>query len=42
MARRAEALLAQIERDVLDESKPLKSALHKCALLGGRAGSVEL
>jgi hypothetical protein len=42
MARRADNLLAQIERDVLDESKPLKSALHKCVLLGGRAGSVDL
>jgi hypothetical protein len=42
MARRAEALLAQIERDVLDESKPLKSALHQCVLLGGRTGLVDL
>jgi len=42
MARRADDLLAKIERDVLDESKPLTSALHKCVLLGGRAGSVDL
>ena len=42
MPRRADDLLAQIEHDVLDDSKPLKSALHKCVLLGGRAGSVDL
>lgn len=42
MAKRPDDLLDQIERDVLDESKPLKSALHRCVLLGGRAGSVDL
>lgn len=42
MAKRADRLLAQIEQDVLDESKPLASALRKCVILGGHAGSADL
>jgi hypothetical protein len=42
MAKRADDLLSQIERDVLDESKPVAAALRKCLILGGRAGSAEL
>ncbi len=37
MAKRDDNLLAQIERDVLDESKPLTTALRKCVILGGHA-----
>jgi hypothetical protein len=42
MAKRADRLLAQIEQDVLDESKPLASALRKCVILGGNAASADL
>jgi AbiTii len=41
-ARRDSDLLAQIERDVLDESKPVATALRKCLALGGHAKSAEL
>lgn len=42
MARRDSDLLAEIERDVLDESKPVATALRKCLALGGQAKSAEL
>jgi hypothetical protein len=42
VASRAKDLLAQIERDVLDDSKSLASALRRCLVLGGRAGSADL
>jgi hypothetical protein len=42
MARQPDSLLAQIERDVVDESKPVAAALRKCVILGGHAGSAEL
>lgn len=42
MARRDQDLLAQIERDVLDESAPLASALRKCVVLGGKSDSEQL
>jgi AbiTii len=42
MARRDSDLLAEIERDVLDESRSVASALRKCLTLGGRANSAEL
>jgi hypothetical protein len=42
MARRNSGLLAEIERDALDESKSVSSALRKCLALGGQAGSAEL
>jgi hypothetical protein len=35
-------LLAQIEQDVLDDDKPLGSALRRCMLLGSRTGSSRL
>lgn len=35
-------LLAEIERDVLDESKSVAAALRKCLALGGLAKSAEL
>jgi AbiTii len=42
MAKRDDGLLAQIEREVLDESRPVASALRKCLTLGGRAQSADL
>ena len=42
MARRNSDLLAEIERDVLDESKSVAAALRKCLALGGLAKSAEL
>ncbi len=40
--RRDGDLLADIERDVLDESKSVAAALRKCLALGGQAKSAEL
>lgn len=42
MARRDSDLLAGIERDVLDESRPVAAALRRCLTLGGRARSADL
>lgn len=42
MVKRSDDLLARIERDVLDESKPIALALQKCLSLGGHANSAEL
>src|SRR5277367_3488176 len=42
MARRDSHLLAEVERDVLDESRPVATALRKCLALGGQAKSAEL
>lgn len=42
VARRDNDLLSEIERDVLDESKSVASALRKCLALGGQAKSAEL
>lgn len=39
--RRA-GLLSQIEQDVLDDGKPIGSALRRCMLLGSRTGSSQL
>jgi hypothetical protein len=41
-AKRHSDLLAEIERDVVDESKSLAAALRKSVILGGRAGSADL
>jgi hypothetical protein len=35
-------LVAQIERDVLDDSVPLAATLRKCIALGGKSGSEQL
>src|SRR6266487_3176207 len=35
-------LLSQIEQDVLDDGKPLGTALRKCMLMGSRTGSSQL
>jgi hypothetical protein len=40
--RGGHGLLAQIQADVLDESKPLAGTLRKCIALGGQAGSADL
>lgn len=42
MARRNSYLLAEIERDVLNESKSVATALRKCLALGGQAKSADL
>jgi hypothetical protein len=42
VTRRDSDLLAEIERDVLDESKSVAAALRKCLALGGQAKSTEL
>jgi hypothetical protein len=42
VARLDSDLLAEIERDVLDESKSVAAALRKCLALGGQAKSAEL
>jgi AbiTii len=42
VARRDSDLLAEIERDVLDESKSVAAALRRCLALGGQPKSAEL
>ncbi|MYV94033.1 hypothetical protein [Streptomyces sp. SID1034] len=42
MNRRDRSLLTEIERDALDENKPLRSVLRKCVVLGGHSSSAEL
>ncbi|GGR47905.1 hypothetical protein GCM10010497_59090 [Streptomyces cinereoruber] len=42
MNRRQRGLLAEIEQEALDESKPLSSVLRKCVVLGGHSSSAEL
>ncbi|WP_327169889.1 hypothetical protein [Streptomyces subrutilus] len=42
MNRRERTLLAQIEQDVLDDSKPLAGTLRKCVILGGHSNSAAL
>lgn len=42
LARHEDTLIAQIERDALTDSVPLSSALRKCLVLGGKAGSAAL
>jgi hypothetical protein len=42
VARRNENLIAQIERDVLDDSIPIATALRRCVVLGGKSGSENL
>ncbi|WMI62040.1 hypothetical protein [Streptomyces sp. CRB46] len=42
MTKRAHTLVAEIERDALDESVPLASALRKCIALGGAVDSDQL
>jgi AbiTii len=42
MARRQATLLAQIEKEALDDSAPLATALRKCVVLGGKSGSEQL
>lgn len=42
VAGREDDLIEQIERDALDESVPLATALRKCVVLGGKSGSEEL
>lgn len=42
MASRERDLLGEIERDALNESKPLASALMRCVSLGGYANSADL
>lgn len=42
MSRRARGLLAEIERDALNERTSIASLLRKCVVLGGRAESAEL
>ena len=42
MARRDQGLLGEIERDLLDDTKPLAATLRKCLLLGGQTRSVPL
>jgi hypothetical protein len=42
MTRQDSDLLAEIERDALDESKPVAAGLRRCLALGGRAKSAEL
>ena len=39
---RCAGLLSQIEQDVLDDGKPIGSALRRCMLLGSRTGSSQL
>jgi hypothetical protein len=38
----ADSLLSEIERDALDDSVPVGTALRKCVALGGRSGSEAL
>ncbi len=42
MARRDHSLLAEIEKEALDEGHSAAGALRKCVALGGKAGSAEL
>jgi hypothetical protein len=42
MASKRGGLLAQIEADVVDDTAPLSSILHKCIVLGGQAGSEKM
>jgi hypothetical protein len=42
MARDHDSLVAQIERDALDDSVPVATALRKCVALGGKSGSEPL
>jgi hypothetical protein len=42
MPRREDSLIAEIERDALDDHVPLARTLRKCIVLGGKSGSVEL
>jgi AbiTii-like protein len=42
MANKRSGLLAQIERDVVDDRVPLSSLLQKCIVLGGQAGSEKM
>jgi len=42
VAKREDTLLAQIERDALDESVSVATALRKCIALGGKSGSEKL
>jgi len=42
MPRREITLLAQIEKDVLNDNVPLATALRKCIVLGGKSGSERL
>jgi AbiTii len=39
---REDTLIEQIERDALDDSVPVATALRKCVVLGGRSGSEQL
>jgi hypothetical protein len=42
VARPDDTLVAQIERDALDDGVPVATALRKCVALGGKSGSEEL
>jgi hypothetical protein len=42
VTKREETLIAQIERDALDDDVPLATALRKCIVLGGKSGSESL
>lgn len=42
VARREDSLIEQIERDALDDSVPVATALRKCIVLGGVSGSERL
>jgi hypothetical protein len=42
MAQREGNLLAEIERDALDDDVPVATTLRKCIVLGGKSGSEEL
>lgn len=42
MSRREDSLIAQIEKEALDETASLAGALRKCVVLGGKSGSEQL
>lgn len=42
MARREDSLIAEIERDALNERVAVATALRKCIVLGGKSGSEAL
>lgn len=42
VARREDTLIAQIERDALDDGVPVATALRKCIVLGGKSDSEQL
>jgi hypothetical protein len=42
VARREDDLIAQIERDALDDTVPVATALRKCIVLGGKSSSEPL